>query len=76
MTDIYSTFLKRGLTTSQRHFSTHWCDRAPNYLALGGGLSEGAMIAVFRKLVAEGRWLMAFRVAHMVLFDSNRRARS
>ena len=68
MSNLYEHMLERGLTTSQRHFSTYWCDRAPNYLALGAGLSEGAMISVFRNLVAEGRWMLAFRVAHMILF--------
>lgn len=69
MIDLYEHMLQRGLTTSQRHFSTYWCDRAPNYLALGNGLSESALIAVFRNLVAQGRWATALRVAHMILFQ-------
>lgn len=68
MTDIYNILLKRGLTTSQRDFSTYWAGRSPSYLATTGGLSDGAMIAVFRKLIEEGRWLLAWRVARMVLF--------
>ncbi len=73
MDSLYALIQRRGLTTSQRHFSTHWCDRAPNYLALGTGLSDGARIAVFRRLISEGRWLLGFRVAHMILFDRGRR---
>ena len=30
------------------------------------------MVAVFRKLMEEGRWLLAWRVAHMILFGRNR----
>jgi hypothetical protein len=73
MIDIYETLLKRGLTTSQRDFSTYWAGRSPSYLATTGTLSEGAMIAVFRRLMEEGRWMLAFRVAHMVLFSRRQR---
>lgn len=68
MNDIYNILLKRGLTTSQRDFSTHYAGKSASYLATTHGLSEGAMIAVFRKLIEEGRWLLAIRVARMVLF--------
>lgn len=73
MTELYTLMLNRRLTTSQRHFSSHWCERAPNYLALQNGVSDSAMITVFRNLVAEGRWLIAFRVAHMILFRTRNR---
>lgn len=72
MNDIYSTLKKRGLTTSQRDFSRRWAGRSSSYLATTQALSEGAMIAVFRKLVAEGRWLLALRVGRMVLFGRQR----
>ncbi len=68
--DIYATLLKRGLTTSQRDFSTYWCNRAPNYMALGNGLSDGARIAIFRNLLANRRWWLAARVARWILFDA------
>ncbi len=68
MNDIYNALLKRGLTTSQRDFSTRYAGKSPSYLATTNALSEGAMIAVFRKLIEEGRWLLAWRVARMVLF--------
>lgn len=74
MTNIYETLLKRGLTTSQRDFSTYWAGKSPSYLATTNALSEGAMIAVFRKLVDEGRWLLALRVARMVLFGPSPKA--
>lgn len=73
MTDLYTLMLNRRLTTSQRHFSSHWCGRAPNYLALQNGISDSAMITVFRNLVTEGRWLVAFRVAHIILFGQRNR---
>ena len=68
MNDIYETLRKRGLTTSQRDFSTYYAGKSPSYLATTHGLSEGAMLAVFRKLIEERRWLLAIRVARMVLF--------
>jgi hypothetical protein len=68
MNDIYDILLKRGLTTSQRDFSTYWAGKSPSYLATTGGLSDSAMLAVFRKLIEEGRWWLAWRVARMVLF--------
>ena len=68
MNDIYDILFKRGLTTSQRDFSTYWIGRSPSYYATTGALSDGAMIAVFKKLIEERRWLLAWRVARMVLF--------
>jgi len=68
MKDIYQLLLKRGLTTSQRDFSTHYAGKSPSYLATTQSLSEGAMVAVFRKLMEEGRWLLAWRVARIILF--------
>jgi hypothetical protein len=41
---------------------------SPSYLATTRHLSERAMIRVFRQLVAQRRWLLAIRVARMVLF--------
>lgn len=70
--DFYPEFLRRRLTASQRHFSTYWCSRAPNYLALGGGLSTDAKLSVFRKLIAHRRWLLAAQVGWLVLFGEPR----
>lgn len=67
MIDLYEFMLKRRLTTSRRHCSTYWCQMAPNYLVIGGP-SDTAMINVFRRLISEGRWTTAVRVAHMTLF--------
>lgn len=74
MSDIYNALLRRRLTTSQRHFSTYWCGRAANYLALGGGISTDAKLMIFRKLVARRRWLLAARVGWLVLFGQRARA--
>lgn len=68
MIDIYETLLKRGLTTSQHDFSTYYAGKSPSYLATTKGLSEGAMIAVFRRLIEEKHWLLAMRVARTILF--------
>lgn len=69
MIDLYEHMRARKIVSSKRAFSEHFCNRAPNYLALGNGLSESALIAVFRNLVAQGRWATALRVAHMILFQ-------
>lgn len=72
MYDIYPELLRRRLTTSQRHFSVYWCSRAPNYLALGGGLSTDAKLSVFRRLIARRRWIFAAQVGWTVLFGEPR----
>lgn len=69
MSDIYNALLQRRLTTSRRHFSTAWCGRAPNYLALGGRISTDAKLTIFRRLLARRHWLLAVRVGWSVLFD-------
>jgi hypothetical protein len=73
MNNIYETLRKHGLTTSQRDFSRRWAGRSPSYLATMNTPSERVMIAVLRKLIAERRWLLALRVAHMMLVDPHRR---
>ena len=72
MNDIYETLLKRGLTTSQRDFSTHYACKSPSYLATTNGLSAEALVCVFRRLMEERHWLLAMRVAHTVLFCRRR----
>ena len=67
---IYDLLLRRKLTRSQRHFSTVWAGCAPNYLALGGGVSDTVAINVFRRLVAERCWWTAIKVARLILFGS------
>lgn len=68
MTDLFATLKSNGLTTSRRHFSRHWCGKAPNYMAVTSQPSTDVAITVSRKLIAEPRWIVALRVAHMVLF--------
>lgn len=72
MFDLYEFMLKSRLTTSRRHCATYWCQMAPNYLVIGGP-SDTAMITVFRRLISEGRWTAAYRVAHALLFGQVRR---
>lgn len=76
MNDIYETLKRRGLTTSQRDFSQRWAGKSPSYLATMSTPSERVMITVLRKLVAERRWLLALRVARMVLFGPKRQVRA
>lgn len=71
---MYELLRRYRLTASGRHFSTYWCERAPNYLALGAGLSTDAKLSVFRRLIARRRWLLAVRVGWNVLFGTGARA--
>lgn len=68
--DIYQHFLERGLTDSQRHFSSAWLNRAENYLCLRAdrGPSADALIELFQSLVREGKLLLAARVGWAVLW--------
>lgn len=67
---IYHHFLERGLTDSQRHFSSAWLGRAENYLCLraGRGPSADALVELFQTLWREGRFVLAARVAWAVLW--------
>lgn len=73
MIDLYEHMRARKIVSSKRAFSEHFCNRAPNYLALGNGLSDSAMIAVFRNLLARGQWVLALRVASIILFGQVQR---
>ncbi len=67
MDEIYELLLRKGYAKSARFFSTHYCSRSPNYIAMGGGVSAAAGLAVVRQLAAEHRWFTALRVL-MILF--------
>jgi hypothetical protein len=69
--DIFTTLMDAGLTTGKREFSVHWAGKSPSYFATTGTLSEGAMVAVFRRLLHERRWMLAIRVAHTILIARN-----
>lgn len=68
--DIYQHFLARGLTDSQRHFSSAWLGRAENYLCLraGRGPSANVLIDLFQTLWREGQFELAVRVGWSVLW--------
>lgn len=68
MRDIYELLLKHGLTTSQRDFSKNYAAKSESYFATRKSLSEGAMVSVFRKLMDERHFLLAARVASIILF--------
>lgn len=59
--DIYHHSLERGLTDSQRHFSSAWLHRAENYLCLRAdrGPSADALIELFQTLFREPKLLAA-----------------
>ena len=67
---LYRHFRTRGLTRSQRHFSTEYLQAAPNYLALRGerGPSANALIGLFQRLWREGRLLLAIKVGWTILW--------
>jgi hypothetical protein len=67
---IYHHFRQRGLTRSQRHFSTEHLGHAANYLALRGerGPSANALIGLFQRLWREGRLLLAVKVGWTILW--------
>jgi hypothetical protein len=67
MDDIFELLMKKGYAHSARFFSTHYCLRAPNYLAMSGVVSDATGLTVVRQLAAEGRWLTALRVLHMIV---------
>ena len=68
--DIYHQFYQRGLTASQRHFSSAWLGRADNYLCLraGRGPSSDALVSLFQTLVRKGHLMLAVRVAWTLLW--------
>lgn len=70
--DFYHQLERRGLTSSQRDFSSYYLNMAPNYFCLRGkrGLSERALVNLFRRLWDERRPMLAWRVAHQLLFGS------
>lgn len=72
MTDIslYHHFRSRGLTRSQRDFSSRWLQCAENYLALRGDreISCSVMIGLFQRLWCQGRLLLAIRVGWTILW--------
>ena len=59
MTDPYTTLRTRGLTTSRRHFSRHWCGKAPNYMAVTGLSAVSTNETDSGFLLAEGFGLIA-----------------
>ena len=71
--DFYPFLLRRGLTSSLRHYSTEWLGTASNYACLRGarGPSERALIHLFQRLWTTGRYILACRVARALLWGSH-----
>jgi len=69
--DFYRQLACRGLTSSQRDYSSYYLGMAENYACLRGerGPSERALINLFRRLWEERHYLLAVRVAREILWD-------
>jgi hypothetical protein len=67
---LYSLFHRRRLTTSRRHFSTHWLGMSDNYLCLRGerGPSADVLVGLFQRLWREGRIVLALHVGWLILW--------
>lgn len=67
---LYHHFCRRGLTTSRRHFSTHWLDAAENYACLRGdrGPSADVLVGLFQRLWLERRIMLAIHVGWSILW--------
>jgi hypothetical protein len=68
--NIYHELSRRNLTWSLRDLSGHYYQMAPNYACLRGdrGPSERALINLFQRLCEERHYILAARVAWMILF--------
>ena len=68
--DLYRELERRGLTTSQRDYSSYYLGMSENYACLRGDRapSERAMIHLFRRLWEDRHVFLALRVAHHLLF--------
>lgn len=69
---LYHLFKRRGLTRSRRQFSSEWLGAAPNYIALRGcrAPSPDVLVNLFQKLCRKGAFILAARVALMILWPS------
>lgn len=72
--NIYHQLASRGLTTSQRDYSSYYLGMSANYACLRGDRapSERAMINLFRRLWAERHYILAARVAWLILWGAER----
>lgn len=71
---LYHLFAARGLTHSRRHFSSDWLGAAPNYMALRRDRppSKDVLVALFQKLWRRGAYILAARVAWIILCSTGR----
>lgn len=72
--NIYHQLARRCLTTSQRDFSRYYLGMADNYACLRGDRppSERAMINLFRRLWDERHYILAAKVAWLILWRVDR----
>ena len=68
--DFYQSLALRGWTTSHRDYSSYYLGMNASYVAQRGdrGLSERALINLFRRLWEERHFLLAAKVAWAILF--------
>jgi len=72
--DIYYQLARRGLTKSQRDYSSYYLGMAENYACLRGdrGPSERALVNLFRRLWGERHYILAAKVAWLILWGVGR----
>ena len=73
--DFYRQLARRGLTHSLRDYSSYYLGMAENYACLRGrrGPSERARINLFRRLWEERHFIIAARVACVILWGDQAR---
>ena len=69
--DIYHLMSERRLTNSLRDFSNYYLGMAKNYACLRSDRrpSERALIHLFQRLWKERHYVLALRIAWLVLWD-------
>ena len=71
---LYQELSRRRLTSSLRDFSAHYLGMAENYacLRLERGLSERALLNLFRRLWEERHYLLAVKVGWLILWGQRK----
>ena len=69
--ELYRSLARAGLASSLRKFSAHYLGMAENAACLSlqrGGFSQRALTNLFRRLWEERRYLLAIKVARVILW--------
>ncbi len=74
--ELYRQLLRTGATHSLRDFSSYYLGMAENAACLSlkrGGFSARGRINLFRRLWEERRYLLALKVARLILWEGSAR---